>query len=270
MHRPHRNLRSLRDWLGLPGDLQWWALFGIPGVPTVLAGIVAFLRDAALWQVALTLLAVYVVAFAISVPAERSYLRRRRARAEDESAPPEEMVHRTTVIHAGSIGTLNIENATIETRHREGEPQEEHEPGADDEFDYETRSHFKDESVYLPLFPLVLEDIYIRDRTFINCRIYGPAIITPIAPNDFNSTFSGCSIQADDPDEWLWPASEERSSFMGIIGLEGCFFENCDFHRVGILVKERFYAESLRILRGQTRELGETSGETTDEEPANQ
>ena len=267
---------QLLGLVGLPGDLRLWYNLLSAAVPTTLAGIFAYVYQASIPTLVLLVVASYVVFFLASVPITTA-ISRMRAGAVEQHDPAQSVEpgseSRASVVHTGSIGSISYaENVSIIAAPQQNEPQEEHDPDTDDErdyeADYETRPHFRDEHVYLPLFALFLEDIYVRDRTFTNCIIHGPALISPVLPSTPESTFArNCTFYCDDPDAFLWPGSNNRSGYIGVLAFENCVFIDCEFYRVGLLVKEEDYPVWLEGLRAKHPELVEGSDESVEQEP---
>jgi hypothetical protein len=85
------------------------------------------------------------------------------------------------------------------------------------------------------------EDAAVRDQTFVDCEIRGPAIVHPVECEFVSSTFDGSL------DEVLWEVSPERSRILGVVGLERCRFENCTFSEIGVAGTK----EVLEQLRGE-------------------
>jgi len=251
-----------------------------PAVPTALTGLWAYGEQASLPVLVLLVLAVYVVSLLASIPVTGAISRWRADSERQLGAPQTERgaaPNRASVVQTGSIGNIgHVENLHIVAAPQQTDVQQEHKPDAEAEPDYENRQRFEDENVHLSVFPLVLDhDIYIRGRIFKNCRIYGPAVVVPTKPSTYEDTFlSNCTFYGE-PDAILWPATEERSGYLGVLAFEGCVFDGCDFFRVGILVKEQNYPVWLERWREERRELEEDSDrmpelEPSDEEPTSQ
>lgn len=265
--------------VGLPGDVRiWWNIL-TPTVPTALTGLWAYGQQASLPVLVLLVLAVYVVSLLASIPVVGTISRLRLG--QRPNAPQDatsDSTHLPQTIQAGSIGSIGSVagdlHINIASPAQDDEPPDE--DGPDAEPDYETRQHFEDEAVHLPIFPLALDgDIYVRDRTFKNCRIYGPAVIAPSVPSTYGDTFLGNCTFYGDADAILWLAPEDRSGYIGLIAFEGCVFDGCDFYRVGLLMPEEGRSLWLEHWQEQQRELEEGSEEppeleSSDEEPTNQ
>ena len=79
---------------------------------------------------------------------------------------------------------------------------------------------------------LVSDDDIITGRTFEDCTIYGPAVLTLLNDVTMDSnTFEGSR------DALFWELPEERERVIGAIGLRDCRFRRCVFRRIGIAGK---------------------------------
>jgi hypothetical protein len=76
---------------------------------------------------------------------------------------------------------------------------------------------------------LAREDMRIRNKTFINCHIYGPAIVFPIKGN----TFDHVGFVEVDPDGAFIETTNVKVS--GAIGFENCVIKDCMFHKIGFI-----------------------------------
>lgn len=72
------------------------------------------------------------------------------------------------------------------------------------------------------------DDGIIRNRTFEDCDIYGPAVLVPLS-----GRLDGCSFEGD-ADTVLWELSPRQERIVGAIGLEDCIFRRCRFRRIGL------------------------------------
>jgi hypothetical protein len=78
---------------------------------------------------------------------------------------------------------------------------------------------------------LAREEDLIRNRTFEDCTIYGPAVLFPIG--NFGG-FLNCSFGVQSARELSWPLENTERHYHGAIGLEGCVFRRCRFVRIGL------------------------------------
>lgn len=77
---------------------------------------------------------------------------------------------------------------------------------------------------------LVREDFIIRGRIFENCHIYGPAILGAIGTD--NIVYNPKLRQISKNGYFVATTNKEIS---GAIGVDGCVFKNCTFHRISII-----------------------------------
>jgi hypothetical protein len=87
----------------------------------------------------------------------------------------------------------------------------------------------------------------IRDRTFVGCRLQGPAILLISAGVDFsNCNFgdSGGGIR----NLVLWPAGDRA---LGTVPLRDCKFEGCEFFNVGFTGNRTFLEDLISLEAGQ-------------------
>lgn len=92
-------------------------------------------------------------------------------------------------------------------------------------------SYIDGKSLYLS--DLTRQNWIVRNRTFENCFIRGPAVVAVMVGTDFiNCSFA----EGGDQKSLVWPVGPGRADHVGAIGLEGCIFRNCTFLRVGLLV----------------------------------
>lgn len=118
----------------------------------------------------------------------------------------------------------------------------------------------------LHIFDLARKNVTIRGKTLEDCQVYGPAVITPFYgewPFDDACTWE----EGSDPLSLTWASSPDLDrKYVGAIGLENCFFRNCSFVRVGLLLNPERY-EQMTGLPAPSVNLGEPSAEMpTDEE----
>ncbi len=82
----------------------------------------------------------------------------------------------------------------------------------------------------------------IKDATFTNCLVTGPAVLLPMA----DTHLRGCQWDGS-PDGLFWPIETGRQSVIGAIALQGCTFEGCRFQRIGLAYLEN---DAARVLGG--------------------
>ncbi|MDO8613729.1 MAG: hypothetical protein Q7R32_13060 [Dehalococcoidia bacterium] len=76
---------------------------------------------------------------------------------------------------------------------------------------------------------MVREDLVIRDRTFEECEIFGPAVLIPLGAG----VLQECSFEGD-PASVFWEIPSGRVAIAGAIGLQDCVFKRCKFRRIGL------------------------------------
>ena len=74
-------------------------------------------------------------------------------------------------------------------------------------------------------------DNTVRDRTFEDCVIVGPVVVTPKG-----ISFEGGSSFDNSSDEMLWEFPDERLRKSGAIHVKDCHFRRCRFRDVGFSV----------------------------------
>lgn len=90
---------------------------------------------------------------------------------------------------------------------------------------------YRNQFVRIP--DLAVTDDVLRDLTFENCTIVGPAVLALLE----STTISGCTW--DGPfDAFAWPIPEGRPWVIGAIGLVNVSFYGCRFQRIGLAFPE--------------------------------
>lgn len=76
---------------------------------------------------------------------------------------------------------------------------------------------------------LAVVDGMVRNRTFINCLVVGPAVLAPLEGTSIeNNIFTTPDARA-----MFWIIEPNRPEIVGAVGLENCQFEECRFERIG-------------------------------------
>ena len=91
------------------------------------------------------------------------------------------------------------------------------------------------EEMIIPLYALFRQmaakgERHIQNKTFIRCRIDGPAVVLPLG----GLTFQNCDMGVKDGDVTpliLKPMS--ASNVIGVIGMANCRFEDCKLFSIG-------------------------------------
>jgi hypothetical protein len=74
-------------------------------------------------------------------------------------------------------------------------------------------------------------DGMIRQKTFIDCEMVGPAIISPGRSDLVHPTLGAAE---GDIESVLWPANPAARLAVGVFGFDLCQFEDCRFEDIGI------------------------------------
>jgi hypothetical protein len=82
----------------------------------------------------------------------------------------------------------------------------------------------------LRIADLIEPDGYIRNRTFDDCTIMGPAVLLPVPGRPF--VLDGCTL---DPDAHTLADMTKGRSAPGAIPLDGCVFRSCRLPRVSFI-----------------------------------
>jgi hypothetical protein len=104
------------------------------------------------------------------------------------------------------------------------------------------REHIINRTIYL--FDYVRGSFIIEHKHFENCKIIGPAVVTPIR----GSHIIGCTFDGT-PDIFLWEIPKERVGVTGSIGLVDCMFRDCKFVAVGVSGRPEFMERFREALR---------------------
>jgi hypothetical protein len=93
------------------------------------------------------------------------------------------------------------------------------------------RRLFQGESLYL--FDLVRGSVppVLEGRTFLNCHIWGPAVLAPTGVGDVN--LLDCTFDAH-PDQAFLRVESPRV-LVGVVGVSNLVFRECSFHNVGFV-----------------------------------
>lgn len=74
------------------------------------------------------------------------------------------------------------------------------------------------------------DELIIRNRTFEDCTIYGPAVLLPLGGGQI---LQDCSFLANAPEEMFLDIGTQPRTIIGAIGLEGCVFRRCRLVKIG-------------------------------------
>ncbi|HEX8471295.1 MAG TPA: hypothetical protein VF633_09300 [Brevundimonas sp.] len=103
------------------------------------------------------------------------------------------------------------------------------------------REIFTNEAVWLPLMAihhLNAGDPVIRNKTFTDCVIEGPSLVTPLGSTNFDSCNMGV---AANPRSLLYKPM--GPIMVGVIGLENCKFIRCRMVQIGFTGADAFLDE---------------------------
>ena len=78
-------------------------------------------------------------------------------------------------------------------------------------------------------------DRVIANKTFLNCTIYGPAVVVLVNGGELTD----CSLGGP-PDALLWSIDENRDWVIGAVAADNCSFIGCNFQGVGFAGKPDF------------------------------
>lgn len=107
----------------------------------------------------------------------------------------------------------------------------------------------------LRIADLIGTDGNLSDTPFVDCHLYGPAVLYAETPEDILLT-GNMESDAGSPDALYWVIPEERESFRGAVHVSRCSFHNCSFHNIGIAGRP----STIDHLRKGTRLLGPPEG----------
>jgi hypothetical protein len=86
--------------------------------------------------------------------------------------------------------------------------------------------------------------LQLNHMTFVDCQIYGPAILVSVVGAVGGKTFVDCTW---DEEPWQrWRASYTEGYYVGAITLADCVFRNCHFRGVGLVMNPDEYDEKMR------------------------
>lgn len=87
----------------------------------------------------------------------------------------------------------------------------------------------------------------ITGKTFVDCRLEGPAVLLALDKVEFDSCNMGMS-QGDPRALLMMPMAKNR--VVGAIGLRECRFERCEFFAVGFTGPDSFIDQFLQVVAG--------------------
>lgn len=108
---------------------------------------------------------------------------------------------------------------------------------------------YEREQIWLPQLiaqTLSAGQSHIRDKTFVGCRLEGPAVLLAIGGCDFDGCDMGYS-GGDIRNLLLRPVGPEK--VIGAIAFENCIFRQCSFFAVGFTGSPQFIDSFMSVLK---------------------
>ena len=93
------------------------------------------------------------------------------------------------------------------------------------------------EGIDFRIVDLAREDLIIKNRTIVNCRIYGPAVLYPVSSSFRNIGFSsgGPLKSLEENLASIFIPIPEASFLQGIIKVENVDFRDCSFKKISFI-----------------------------------
>jgi hypothetical protein len=223
-----RNIRSLLGGLfSLPGNIDWWWHIGFPGVGSLVTAIVAYWQAEPFLFGLLSVIAIYVGLFVVGIP-----LRRRWQHADSDSSSGDS---------SPTVRVTRVEGNMI--------VQQSPTPSTKPEPEVSPDRYHVDDTINITDLPreIMLGNEVIRDRTFKNCRILGPAVLFVQEPKR-PMTFIGCEWTEGNQAFSVMPPDDYPDD-VTLIRLYHCIFWGCRFTQVEMAVSQETYD---RYERGET------------------
>ena len=115
------------------------------------------------------------------------------------------------------------------------------------------RTTFEKESVWLPMLAVQhwnAGEMAIKDKTFTDCVIEGPAVMAVMN----GTTFDNCAMGTTTDVRTLLYRPVSKDKMAGVVGVSNCRFVRCRFAQVGFTGSDELLAE----LEGGVRALSES------------
>ena len=115
------------------------------------------------------------------------------------------------------------------------------------------RTTFEKESVWLPMLAVQhwnAGEMAIKDKTFTDCVIEGPAVMAVMN----GTTFDNCARGTTTDVRTLLYRPVSKDKMAGVVGVSNCRFVRCRFAQVGFTGSDELLAE----LEGGVRALSES------------
>lgn len=104
------------------------------------------------------------------------------------------------------------------------------------------RTEFNKEAVWLPMLTVQhwnAGEMFVKDKTFTDCLIEGPAVMAVMDGTHFDSCAMGTTTDA----KTLLYRPVSRDKMAGVIGMSNCRFVRCRFVQVGFTGSDELLAE---------------------------
>lgn len=104
------------------------------------------------------------------------------------------------------------------------------------------RTTFEKEAVWLPMLAVQhwnVGEMAIKDKTFTDCVIEGPAVMAVMN----GTTFDSCAMGATTDVKTLLYRPVSQDKMAGVIGVSNCRFVRCRFVQVGFTGSDELIAE---------------------------
>jgi hypothetical protein len=218
-----------------------------------MASVAYFIREASLWQVVLAFVAVYAAILIIGIPVRRWWSVQHNQVEPAVRTTPSERYGGVTV-DARNIGVNIGTNLTVVIRQdTEAPPTDEQAASAPQATqgqsltasghpapeplppDAASRDPLRDLSFRIT--DLEPGSRIIRDRTFVDCVIHGPAIFVLD-----QSPLYEARLSPSDAESLLWDIGY-RGHLAGVIAIKHCVFRRCTFVGVGFAGPPQFIQE---------------------------
>ena len=101
------------------------------------------------------------------------------------------------------------------------------------------------EGIDFRIVDLAREDLIVKNRTIINCRIYGPAVLYPVECTFRNINFSSTSKNLEDNLSSIFIHIPETSIIQGVIKVENIDFRDCTFNKIAFIGTDQLKKDML-------------------------
>lgn len=102
------------------------------------------------------------------------------------------------------------------------------------------------EGLDIRIVDLAREDLIIKNRTFVNCRIYGPAVLLPKGCFIIHCGFEGPSSKSlENKINTFFIPAPKTDILQGVISMEYVTFRDCEFYKIAFLGSDQFKKQLL-------------------------